>query len=241
VEDTKDYLEKIDRLYETLQDDAAVEAAIKQMIEDYAAEKGTADAVYATLNNELGSFYRHRERYPEGEAAFLQAVETLTALGDIAETELAVTRNNLAELYRLQGKLDQAEEQLTASLEVFIAAGNDQVVPYAAALNYLGHVKLDRGLFDEAVDNYERSRDLLIRTDGPTFMLITAYANLVSAFIKEGRLRKAVSTVDEAQQQLGDAGNDNDQFKMLITLRGVLEDQANQLGLPDEEEGICMK
>jgi len=177
------YLQAIDNYRRQPQADD-VESFIKNLIQTYAEEHSTTDSGYASLINELGSYYRGSRRFDEGAQAFLEAADILEQMGDSMRCEREVTLNNLAELHRMEGRLDEAQAQLEASLEVFADAEDDQLIPYVSALNYLGHVKMDRNDYLEALELYERSRDLLEANDGPEPMIETAYQNLAGALAR---------------------------------------------------------
>jgi tetratricopeptide (TPR) repeat protein len=234
MNDVKNYLNQVDAIYGKATTPDEVETCLKELLDGYGREHSDSDIVYASLLNELGSFYRGNRRFREGENYFQKAAELMAGFGEDYQAELATTLNNLAELYRLEGRLDEAEQQLSASLDIFAASPTDQVVPYASALNYLGHVNLDRNNYSEAVDCYERSRDLLQSTDGPVELVITAYGNLAAAHIKTGHLPEAIELLNVAEETLGlTSAVEHESYHMLMNLRQLLlthnESTENQI------------
>jgi tetratricopeptide (TPR) repeat protein len=225
MNDVKDYLNKVDAIYGKATTPDEVETCLRELLDSYGKEYSGSDIIYASLLNELGSFYRGNKRFREGEEYFQKAAELMVGLGEEYQAELATTLNNLAELYRLEGRLDDAEQQLSASLDIFAASPTDQVVPYASALNYLGHVHLDRNDYSEALSCYERSRDLLQSTDGPVELVITAYGNLTAAHIKTGHIPEAIEVLNVAEETLGlTPALEHESYHMLMNLRQLLLD-----------------
>ena len=74
-------LKEIDELY-AAGDPKAMETRLLEMCRECDAEMADSYTGRCVIYNELGSFYRGKARYPEGEKAFLKAKELLEQSGD---------------------------------------------------------------------------------------------------------------------------------------------------------------
>jgi tetratricopeptide (TPR) repeat protein len=71
-----DYFEQVDLAYQTLKG-PALERRLRELTDRCRAEYGERGALYGSMLNELGSYYRGQGRYEASERAFREALELL--------------------------------------------------------------------------------------------------------------------------------------------------------------------
>ena len=180
--------EQIDEAYRALPP-VELEAFLKDLCKKEMLEHGRVSAEYVTACNELGTFFRGRARYDEGESAYQEALACAEAL--VGRTDpYATCLDNLGELYRLQGKLDLCEEYLLKAERAF---SNKESVEYAACLNCQGHLAGSRHDRKRARDCYLRSLAIVEPNCSDSLTLATGYQNAASAFQAVGDLQSAAS------------------------------------------------
>lgn len=195
--DLQDYLDQVDRAYETAAgrdlEDRLIDLA-RQCGEEY----GWESTAYASLLGELGGFYRGQGRFEESEARFQQAMSLLEARLGRESPEYSTMLNNLAGTHRLMGRLDQAEEEFRACLELYRAGVGDRHILYASGLNNLSLLHLDRGELEKALDLQSRAESILAA-------LPQARDELASALCNQGALYQRLGRLEEAQAKLEQA------------------------------------
>lgn len=185
--------EQIDEAYRALSP-VELEAFLKDLCKKEILEHGRVSAEYVTACNELGTFFRGRARYDEGESAYQEALACAEAL--VGRTDpYATCLDNLGELYRLQGKLDLCEEYLLKAERAF---SNKESVEYAACLNYQGHLAGSRHDHKRARDCYLRSLAIVEPNCSDSLTLATGYQNAASAFQAVGDLQSAASYLEKS-------------------------------------------
>lgn len=139
------------------------------------------------LYNELGGFYRARERLTEGERAFLKAQTLLESAGAEKEfaADYATTLNNLAGLYRLAGKYDEAISLFDKAERIYDALPDIPPDVRASCRNNAGLVRLDTGDGDGARALFRRALAILPRDERFDGVRITTLVNLCYAYRME--------------------------------------------------------
>lgn len=190
-----DVLARVDAVWQTHRTDPdALEQALLSLRDEVSLSCGEASPEYVTLCNELGSFYRSRGDYQNGEKSFhaaLEGIETLAGRSDAYATCL----DNLAELYRLDGRLDECASALAEASVLFSSRHS---LEYAACLNYQGHLCMARRDPTGARARYQSALDIVRENGSPAFELSTAFANMASALMGENSLPEAARYLDAA-------------------------------------------
>lgn len=143
-----------------------------------------ASPEYVTLCNELGSFFRSRGDYQNGEESFRAALEGIEALAGRSDA-YSTCLDNLAVLYRLDGRLDKCANALAEASTLF---SNRHSLEYAACLNYQGHLCMAYHDLTGARMRYQAALNIVRENGSPTFELSTAFANVASALMGENSL-----------------------------------------------------
>lgn len=139
-----DYFEQVDLAYQTLKG-PALERRLRELTDRCRAEYGERGALYGSMLNELGSYYRGQGRYEVSERAFREALELLAQSRGTDSPDYATALNNLAGTHRLMGRLKEAEREFAACLTIYRETLGEGDILYAAGLNNLSLVCLDRG------------------------------------------------------------------------------------------------
>lgn len=185
--------EQIDHAYKTMSP-TELEAFFKDLREQMHSEHGRISSEYVTACNELGTFFRGRARYAEGEEAYLDALDCIEAL--VGRTDsYATCLDNLGELYRLWGDFDKCEKFLKAAEDTF---SSKESVDYAACLNYQGHLAEARRDYEKAKELYLHSLAIIEAACPGSGTYATGCQNVANAFQALGDLHSATAYVDKA-------------------------------------------
>ena len=177
----------------------------------------------SALYSELGSFYKHRGRFEEGEKAFLKAKTLLEEPGMEKDLNYATVINNLAGNYRLQGKFDEAVSLFRQAIELYRQYPETPKELASSAYNNLALVYLDTGKFQEAAEMLQAACDEMKDIPECYYEKATAYANMAIAYYKCGQTElvgEKMQLADELYQQ-GQLEN-TPEYQAFIKLKAVL-------------------
>lgn len=193
----EEYLAQVDLAYKTCSG-GALEARLTALTGQCAAEYGPRSGPYASMLEELGSFYRGQCRYEESEEQFRRALPLLEADPGRDSPAYATALNNLAGAHRLLGRYGQALEEFHACLELYRAAVGERHVLYAAGLNNLSLVHLDLGELERALELQEQAADILAAQPQARYELASALCNQGTLCQRLGRLEEAEHKLERA-------------------------------------------
>jgi len=189
-----DYFEQVDLAYQTLKG-PALEDRLRELTDRCRAEYGERGALYGSMLNELGSYYRGQGRYEASERAFREALELLAQSRGTDSPDYATALNNLAGTHRLMGRLKEAEREFAACLTLYRETLGEGHILYAAGLNNLSLVCLDRGELERAAELQGRAARVLETMPDRRDELAAALCNL-------GELRRRQGRPEEAERCL---------------------------------------
>lgn len=192
-----EYLEQVDRAYESLSG-GALEARIGALTEACGQEYGAESASYASLLGEQGAYYRGQGRYQESEDCFQRALELLEKTAGKDSPAYATALNNLASVHRLTGRYADAEREYAACLALYRRTVGTGDVLYAAGLNGLSMVYLDQNLLLQAARLQTRAAEILDALPQCRDELAVSLCNLGLLLRQMGRLREAEEKLKQA-------------------------------------------
>ncbi len=227
MKDVKWVLQQIDEQYELLTD-PQMEQFFKDLQKRQIEEEGKNNAIYATVTNELGAYYRVRSRYSESEACFSESAEILKNIYGEKSVEYATVLNNIAEVYRLEGHPDKTEKVLKQVLEIFRETVGEKHTLFAGCLNYLGHFYMEQGKYALAEEMYKKSIDIVTEMPDEESLLATAYHNISAPLRLQGRNLEAMQYL-MLSKQLYDQKVGTDDYHYTAVL--------NSLGLTNHSMG----
>lgn len=201
-----DYFEQVDLAYQTLKG-PALERRLRELADRCRAEYGGRDALYASMLNELGSYYRGQGRYEESERTFREALELLAQSRGTDSPDYATALNNLAGTHRLMGRLEEAEREFAACLTLYRQTLGEGHILYAAGLNNLSLVCLDLGDLERAAELQSRAARVLETMPDRRDELASALCNLGELRRRQGRPEEAehclLRALELFQRELG--------------------------------------
>lgn len=222
------FFEEYDVLAQT-QSDEELEDLLQKACSRYASENPCDKRGQGALYNELGAFYRGRNRLEDGERAFLKAKEVLetpmkqdecsaTSYAsyccecadeqiDLKESaDYATTLNNLAGLYRMWGKMEEALELFEQAGILYGRIPNIPAHVFASCYNNKGLVYLDLGMSAEAELCFRKALILIEGVESNDWFYGTTLSNLAFAFIASGDVERACATLREAAERFSRSG-----------------------------------
>ena len=214
MDDVKSLLEEYDRLCDSASDEE-LEQWLKDTCARYDEEASEDVSGRASLYNELGAFYKHRDILDKGETAFRAAKALLemparsdergccgreslmdgqygTPTADRRETaDYATVLNNLAGLYRLAKRFEEAEALFAQAESVYRADENTPKDLLASCSNNLALVYMDQGRWAEALTRFEKAMEILRDAPEKEYERATTDGNMAVALARLGRTAEA--------------------------------------------------
>ena len=195
VEEALTLFQQAKEIYENIQDDGNVAAALHQMAIIY-AQQGQVDQAIALyqqsleINERIGNvqtkaatlhqmagIYAQQGQVDQAIALYQQSLEITDRIGDV-QTK-AATLHGMAMIYAEQGQVDQAIRLFHESLDIANRIG--EVANKANTLSWLGHIAKAQGDFQTAISYLQESLTILQHLKSPNAATVQSLLEQVRA------------------------------------------------------------
>ena len=157
--DTLDALERLARLYRSLERFAPSEALFRKALAIREREFGREHLDTISLINRLAGLYRDNARYDQAETLYLRALEARERLLGSDHRHTLAVRFNLAGLYQLQGRYAEAEPMVLDLLQADERLRGPDHRNTISSANAVGTLYMLQGRYREAEPFLLRARD----------------------------------------------------------------------------------
>lgn len=215
-----EFFAEYDRLQKTCSDEE-LESWLILQCQTYELEHPDDQKVIGALYNELGAFYKHRNRLDKSIEAFLKAKAALETLEK--DANYATLINNLAGTYRQTGDFDEAIALFQESIKVYQDYPETPKELSSSAFNNLALVYLDTGKFREAADMLQAAYDAMKDIPDCYFEKATTNANMAVVYYKAGEMDLAAEKVQIADE-LYQSGHleESQEYKAFLMLKEIV-------------------
>lgn len=223
-------LKEIDELY-AAGDPQALEARLQEMCREYDEEYPDSFISRSVLYNELGSFYRGKARYEEGEKAFLKAKELIEISGNEEQktgANYATTLNNLAGLYRMWGRYEQSLELFRQAQRIYDTRPDTDYKTLASCHNNIALLYICLKEADKALAELKTASEMIEGKPGNEYVRSVTLNNTAFALQCAGRPGEAADKMEEAAEAAKTApGPESDLYKACVKYARVFRQQAD--------------
>lgn len=220
---------EIDGLY-AAGDSDALEARLLEMCAEYDESLPESFISRSILYNELGSFYRGKARYEEGEKAFLKAKDLIEECRDevlLEGANYATTLNNLAGLYRMSGQFEESLRYFRQAQAIYDRNPDTDYKTLASCHNNIALLYIRTGEADKALAELSTAARMINGKPGNEYVTTVTISNTAFALRKAGRIREAADKMKEALEAAVKApGTDSELYRVCAHYAGVFQKEA---------------
>lgn len=222
---------EIDDLY-AAGDPQALETRLLEMCAEYDTKLEDNYIGRSVLYNELGSFYRGKARYEEGEKAFLKAKVLLENCEDEevrSGANYATTLNNLAGLYRMSGQFDDSLKFFRLAQEIYDIRPDTDYKTLASCHNNIALLYIRTGEAEKALEELRTAAEMIEGRPGNEYVKSVTLSNTAFALQSAGRIEEAADKMDEASEAAKVVpGPESDLYRTCIRFAGIFRKQAEE-------------
>jgi tetratricopeptide (TPR) repeat protein len=209
-------------------DPSRIEEYLRQYLYEMESTGRKLSGEYASVLNELASFYRGVSRYEESAAAFKQALELLRYIGLDKTPQDATILLNFAGLFRLKGQPHEAVEMFLDARNLLITSGMQNDYAYRSVLNNLALAYQDIGRYEDAYAAAYESYEGMCKTEASEHEIATALNNLAVIRLKMGNDAEAQILIDEALVYYDKMPEENVHHAAALSTKGSLLFRSGQ-------------
>ncbi|MBR3397354.1 MAG: tetratricopeptide repeat protein [Lachnospiraceae bacterium] len=220
---------EIDELYAAGSSEA-LEKRLLEMCREYDEEQTDSYLSRSILYNELGSFYRGKARYEEGEKAFLKAKELLENSGDeelVKSANYATTLNNLAGLYRMSGSFEASLDYFTRAQKLYDTHPDTDYKTLASCHNNIALLFIRMKEADKALAELRTAAEMIEGKPGNEYVTSVTLCNTGFALQCAGKMKEAADKMEEAACAAAIVpGKESDLYRTCVHFAGVFRKEA---------------
>ena len=199
VEEALTLFQQTKEIYENIQDDGNVAAALHQMAMIY-AQQGQVDQAIAL---------------------YQQSLEITDRIGDVRTK--AATLHQMAGIYADQGQVDQAIALYQQSLKITDRIGN--VKGKAATLHQMAGIYAQQGEVDQAISLYQQSIDIE-ESIGNLQGKAATLAQMATVYVSQGLVEQAITLYQKSLEISRLVGDVQYESAILHQMAGIYADQG---------------
>ena len=177
--------------------------------------------IISSLYNELGSFYRHRNKPEKGAEAFLKAK---VAAQPFQDANYATIINNLAGDYRMMGNYDEAIALFQEAIDLYQKFPETPKSLVSSGYNNLALVYMDMKQYGKAAELLQSAAECLAQAEGCYFEKATNYANMAVALYNNKEKDLAIEKVRMADELYKSGGLETiPEYAAFLKLKEIIE------------------
>ena len=229
--DIKEFFAEFDKMAQTM-DDPDLEAVLVDACHRFANEEPSDSRGLAAMYNELGSFYRARNRFESGEQAFIRAKQILEAdrlqcnsvaccscaaatIDMVPEkdrnwthtADYATILNNLAGLYRMWHRPERALPIFEKAETIYAQLENIPADVVASCSNNKGLAYLELKDSKSAMSCFEDAMAKIANLENNDIMFATTMSNMAFAHAIAGEFAAAMEKFQKASEMFRTCSN----------------------------------